>query len=212
VRSENQFTRIQFQLLENFSDMAMSEDRVGGQVVRHRNEVGARSRFLARAEAPDFESEMIPFSRSTMSAASSGANAESPKWHSSRDWPPAPHRVAGRVQLRKAVHCFFHEVGRSERILVVKAIDGAVFCASRKRHAPLRSTTRMPWAIASGTSARDTSCGVAKTVVRSRDVSAQTTTRAGNGYPPLPEMAGYMSARIDFDGSFAGTLKHHRNF
>ncbi len=49
VRSENQLASIQLQLLENLSHMAMPENRVGGKIVRHRNEVGARGRFLARA-------------------------------------------------------------------------------------------------------------------------------------------------------------------
>ena len=49
MRSENQFTRIQLQLLEHFSHMPMTEDRIGGKVVGHRNKVRARIRFLARA-------------------------------------------------------------------------------------------------------------------------------------------------------------------
>ena len=49
MRSEDQAGRIQSQLLENLAGVTVSEDRVGGKIVGHRDEVSARRGFLAGA-------------------------------------------------------------------------------------------------------------------------------------------------------------------
>jgi hypothetical protein len=47
--SENQFARLQIQLLKHFSDMPVAEHRIRGKIVGNRNEVSAGIRFLSRA-------------------------------------------------------------------------------------------------------------------------------------------------------------------
>src|SRR5208337_5280548 len=49
VGSENQLRRVERQLLENLASVTVSENRVGGKVVGHRDEMSARRGLLASA-------------------------------------------------------------------------------------------------------------------------------------------------------------------
>ena len=119
--------RIQLQLLENLSDMAMPEDRVGGQIVRHRNEVGARGRFLARARdaglrigndsllaIDDVRSQQRSQRKNHRSGIAAGIGHQ------------RGARQAVAIQFGKAVDRLLHELGRGDRIRILEAIDGAV--------------------------------------------------------------------------------------
>ena len=47
MRSENQFLRTEIQLLDDLAHVPVVENRVGGEIVRHRDEVRACRGFFA---------------------------------------------------------------------------------------------------------------------------------------------------------------------
>ena len=88
------------------------------------------------------------------------------------------------MQLRQAIDGSAIETSRP-RVRLSEAVHLAI-AACFNRHAPLRSITRNPAAIASGTSSRENSCGVAKKTTSTPASFIRCHEKLSNGKPPLP--------------------------
>src|SRR5258706_13789335 len=67
--------------------------------------------------------------------------------------------------------------------------------ASRKRNAPLRSTTRIPALTKGGANSAETSCGVARNAVPALLERTASTENGRSGASPQPRNCGKRSAR-----------------
>ena len=107
--------------------MAVPEHRVGGKIVRHRNKVGARGRLLARAGDAGFgigNDSLLAIDdvrrQQRGQRKNHGSGIAAGIGHQSGAGKPVA------IQLGKAVHRLLHEIGRGDRVSIMKTIDGAV--------------------------------------------------------------------------------------
>ena len=91
MRCKGQFARAQFKLLDHLSHMPVVENRIGRQIVSHRNEMRFRRRLFARSGYSGLRvgnNPTISVNNSRLQAAAPAP--ESPTSHSNRDLLPSP--------------------------------------------------------------------------------------------------------------------------